>query len=155
METVSRILDKVLANLFPDFQFVETAGVTLVPHTRGKQGRCSAWNRSYWWETSNGLRYQELAIPAHVFDGNPDSTLAWVMHECVHLYCHYLTIPDTASNGRHNTYFANYARNVGLFVEDRKDSYGIGYTTMSEPLRDHLRKLCRSEYKKLGVLRRL
>ncbi len=81
----------------------------------------------------------EITVTAELLNRDPVEIIATIMHEIVHVWQHYLGLKGVSTGGRHNRVFAEYAEIVGLEVQrPAVDSYGLGYTTPGEELRERI-----------------
>lgn len=78
--------------------------------------------------------YKEINISAETLNRSVDDTIATLIHEMVHFYCHINHIKDTSRNNTyHNKNFKREAEQRGLIIEyDPKIGYSI--TSPSESL---------------------
>ena len=113
-----------------------TVNAVATIQTRGRKARCEGWFAPDRWQTRDGETRCEINISAETLLQDPEETVKIAIHEVIHTLHHSLDIADTASNGRHNRKFKKAAEAVGLIVAEPSDSYGYGYTTLSDELRE-------------------
>ncbi len=81
----------------------------------------------------------EITVTAELLNRDPVEIIATIMHEIVHVWQHFLGLKGVSTGGRHNKVFKEYANIVGLEVlTPAIDSYGLGYTTPGEELRERI-----------------
>lgn len=79
--------------------------------------------------------YKEINISAETLNRPISNTIATLLHEMVHLYCHINGIQDTSRNGRyHNSKFKDEAEKRGLQIDYDK-TIGWSLTTPKPELK--------------------
>ena len=112
-----------------------------VIQSQGKKKRCAGWFSPDQWSTREGEMVHELTLTAELLNRDPVDIIATIRHEIVHVWCHFLGLKDTSTGGRHNKIFAEYAGILDLDVQrPAVDSYGLGYTTPNDDLRERIEK---------------
>jgi hypothetical protein len=114
--------------------------VHLVPtiQTRGRSARCMGTFTRSRWSTKEGEVRAEINFSAEYLNREPYEVIGTAIHEITHAWNFSRGIEDVATNGRHNKRFKAAAVEMGLDVRDPTDSYGYGYTTVGEALRERI-----------------
>ena len=112
-----------------------TGKVVIAIQTRGKKAKCRGWMKKNSWSTREGELCNEMTITSEGLNRDPVDIIGTVIHECIHLIALTDDVQDVSKVGRHNKHFKEYAEILGLECAKPSDSYGWGYTTVSEELR--------------------
>lgn len=97
-------------------------------------GHCTYYDA--WKDDKKG--YREINIGAEKLDRPLSSTIATLVHEMVHVYCHENKIRDTSRKGRyHNKEFKVEAEKRGLIIEYDK-TIGHSITSPSKELKSFI-----------------
>lgn len=114
--------------------------ITIVVQSRGRKSKCRGWFIGKQWSTREGEAVHEVSISAEYLNEDPVEIAGTVIHELVHVWCNLIGVKDHSKFGRHNKHFKEYAGIVGLECEKPRDSYGYGYTTVSDDLNHRIRR---------------
>ncbi len=127
----------------------------LVPviQSHGKKARCAGWFSKDQWSTREGELVHEITFAAEMLNRDPVEIVATAVHEVVHFWCNHLELKDTSTGGRHNKVFKEYAEIMGLECAKPYDSYGFGYTTPTEELRERIEKEFQPDLVALNLFR--
>ncbi len=114
----------------------------LVPviQTKGRKSKCAGWYSVDQWSTREGEDVHEITFCAEELNTDPVDIVGIAVHEVVHFWCNFMQLKDVSTGGRHNKVFKEYAEILGLVVSKPYDSYGYGYTTPSDELRERIEK---------------
>ena len=114
----------------------------LVPviQTKGRKSKCAGWYSPDQWSTREGEEVHEITFCAEELNQDPVTIVAIAVHEVVHYWVNFLQLKDVSTGGRHNKVFKEYAEISGLKCAQPYDSYGYGYTTPTDELRERIEK---------------
>jgi hypothetical protein len=118
----------------------EAVVVVPVIQTRGRKKRCSGWFELARWSTRDGQLRAELTLAAETLNRDLVDIAHTLIHEAVHVANAKQGIKDCAGprNDRHNAKFKEAAEKIGLVCKEPIDSYGWGYTELSDELRKRI-----------------
>tara|TARA_R110000824_G_scaffold17485_6_gene70879 strand:- start:7007 stop:7666 length:660 start_codon:yes stop_codon:yes gene_type:complete len=105
----------------------------------GRKARCRGWYSNDQWSTKEGTLCDEMCVTAEHLNREPVDIVETIIHESLHFDNKSKNIQDVSKVGRHNKRFKTSAEAIGLEVMDPIDSYGFGYTNLSDELAERIR----------------
>ena len=142
METLRPALEELERALVWAGQTIDDIPFKLVPviQTKGRKSKCAGWYSADQWSTREGEDVHEITFCAEELNQDPVTIVSIAVHEVVHFWCNFMDLKDVSTGGRHNKTFKEYAEILGLECAKPYDSYGHGYTTPSDQLRESIEK---------------
>ncbi|NIR13705.1 MAG: hypothetical protein GWN86_07045 [Desulfobacterales bacterium] len=108
--------------------------------TTGKKANCYGWFMPDRWSTKEGELCHEMTFCAEHLSREPESIVASVVHETVHLWCHAQGLKDVSKSGYHNKVFKKHAEQLGLECAPPMDGRGHAYTRAGAELLEDIEK---------------
>lgn len=128
---------------------------TITIQSKGKKSKCVGWTLFDGWSTKEGENVDEINICAEDLQRDPIDIIGTMAHELAHLQAKEDGSKDTATNGRHNRIFVTYANGLGMECKAPTDSYGWGYTSLTEYMKERIIKDFEPDYMAFNLFKQV